>query len=160
MAGDTHDMEYYFEPPKNEDGHSMHHFVNGGGGAYLSIGTSMAGSFDNSIKKYAFYPSKAPLVEKIESNTGWYKYPVWWFAKKFDGWPFSYEWLSGAFDYNVAPFFQSFIEVRVEPSAKRVRFIPYSQHGRLRWSDMTSSPALRPAGSDMQEFVEWSIPLQ
>lgn len=160
MAGDTHDMEYYLEPPKNKDGHSMHHFVNGGGGAYLSIGTSMAVSFDSSIEKYAFYPSKAPLVEKIEANTGLLEYPVWWYAEKFDGWPFSYEWLSGAFDYNVAPFFQSFMEVRVEPSAKRVRFIPYSQHGRLRWADMTSSPALRPAGTDLQEWVEWSMPMR
>ena len=42
MAGDTHDLEYYRELPQNGDGHTMHHFVNGGGGAYLSIGAAMA----------------------------------------------------------------------------------------------------------------------
>ena len=35
----------------------------------------------------------------------------------FHAWPFSAEYLSALFDYNVAPFFQSFVEVRVEPSA-------------------------------------------
>ena len=40
MAGDTHDLEYYVEPqPKSA---AVHHFVNGGGGAYLSFGTSLA----------------------------------------------------------------------------------------------------------------------
>src|SRR5262249_23371706 len=41
MAGDTHDFEYYRE--KIGGGgvtQVMHHFVNGGGGAYLSIGTA------------------------------------------------------------------------------------------------------------------------
>ena len=46
-------------------------------------------------------------------------------------WPFSAEWLSAAFDANVAPFYQSFIEVRVEPSQKRIRLLPYGVHGRL-----------------------------
>ena len=103
---------------------------------------------------------KEPLVEKIEANANGLEKLAWWYTRQFDGWPFSVEWLSGAFDYNVAPFLQSFMEIRVEPSAKRVRIIPYSQHGRLRWSDMTSSPALRPAGSDMQEWVEWSVPMR
>ena len=38
-------------------------------------------------------------------------------------WPFQTEYLSALFDYNVAPFFQSFVEVRVEPSARRVRLL-------------------------------------
>ena len=42
MAGDTHDFEYYREKI-SRDGATrvMHHFVNGGGGAYLSIGTAL-----------------------------------------------------------------------------------------------------------------------
>jgi hypothetical protein len=42
MAGDTHDFEYYREKV-SADGATrvMHHFVNGGGGAYLSIGTAL-----------------------------------------------------------------------------------------------------------------------
>jgi hypothetical protein len=160
MAGDTHDLEYYVETPKNNDGHTMHHFVNGGGGAYLSIGTAMAKSYNMPTEEYAFYPSKAPLVKKIEENTSWYKYPAWWYTKKFDGWPFSAEWLSAAFDYNVAPFFQSFMEIRVERSTNRVRFIPYSQHGRIRWLDITSTPGVRPEKAKMEEWVEWSMHLQ
>jgi uncharacterized membrane protein HdeD (DUF308 family) len=160
MAGDTHDMEYYLEPPKSDKGYPMHHFVNGGGGAYLSIGTAMSGIFDSSIKEYAYYPSKEPLVKKIEANANGFEDVAWWYTRKFEGWPFSVEWLSAAFDYNVAPFFQSFMEIRVEPSAKRVRFIPYSQHGRLRWSDITSTPGLMPAGTDKNEWVEWLIPMQ
>ena len=54
----------------------------------------------------------------------------------FGAWPFSAEWLSAVFDYNVAPFFQSFVEVKVEPSAHRVRVIPYGVHGRLTWGEV------------------------
>ncbi|HLO79698.1 MAG TPA: metallophosphoesterase [Chitinophagaceae bacterium] len=159
MAGDTHDFEYYLEAPKNNDGHTMHHFVNGGGGAYLSIGTAMAKPGSMPTTDYAFYPSHDPLVRKIESNTSWYKYPVWWYTRQFDGWPFSAEWLSAAFDYNVAPFFQSFMEIRVERSANKVRFIPYSQHGRLKWTDITSTTGARTKGAGMNDMVEWAVPL-
>jgi hypothetical protein len=41
MAGDTHDLEYYIERVPGPSGERvMHHFVNGGGGAYLSLGTA------------------------------------------------------------------------------------------------------------------------
>ena len=40
MAGDTHDFEYYRENVAG-DARVMHHFVNGGEGAYLSIGTAL-----------------------------------------------------------------------------------------------------------------------
>lgn len=159
MAGDTHDFEYYVETPKNNDGHTMYHFVNGGGGAYLSIGTAMAKAEDMPTKDYAFYPRYDPLVKKIETNTAWYKYPAWWYTKKFDGWPFSAEWLSAAFDYNVAPFFQSFMEIKVEKSTNTVRFIPYSQHGRLKWKDITSTDGARAKGVNMNDEVEWKLQL-
>ena len=66
------------------------------------------------------------------------------------------EWLSAAFDFNVAPFYQSFVEVRVEPSAGRVRLLPYGVDGRLRWTDLQTSPGLRPAGAAPEDPVEWS----
>lgn len=159
MAGDTHDFEYYLEKPRNNDGHTMHHFVNGGGGAYLSIGTAMAKESAMPTENYAFYPSHAPLVNKIERMTSWYKYPAWWYTKKYNGWPFSAEWLSAAFDYNVAPFFQSFMEIRVERSTNSVRFIPYSQHGRLRWREITSTEGARSRGAAMEDYAEWKLPL-
>ena len=58
---------------------------------------------------------------------------------------------------NAAPFFQSFVEVAVEPSAGRVRFIPHGVHGRLRWSDMQTSGAVRPAGVAADAPVEWVV---
>ncbi len=159
MAGDTHDLEYYKEIDSARAGQVMHHFVNGGGGAYLSIGTAMAKAENMPTKDYAFYPSNAPLVKKIETNTSWYKYPAWWYTRKFDGWPFSAEWLSAAFDYNVSPFFQSFMEIRVEKSKNRVLFVPYSQNGRLRWKDITSTEGARINGSTPDDLAEWSMPL-
>jgi uncharacterized membrane protein HdeD (DUF308 family) len=159
MAGDTHDMEYYVEPAQGPETSTMYHFVNGGGGAYLSIGTAMAKPESMPTKDYAFYPSHDPLVKKIDDNTAWFKYPAWWWTKKFDGWPFSAEWLSAMFDYNVSPFFQSFMEIKVEKSQKRIVLIPYSNHGRLRWSDMSSTAGARPAGASMEDYAEWTIPM-
>ena len=69
-------------------------------------------------------------------------------------WPFTPEWLSAAFDDNTAPFFQSFVEVKVEPSAGRVRLLPYGVHGRLRWRDVASSQSRRG-----DEYVEWVFPM-
>jgi hypothetical protein len=82
---------------------------------------------------------------------------VW--TKRFGAWPYSAELLSAAFDYNVAPFFQSFVEVRVEPSAGRVRLVPYGVHGRLRWADLEMSARLRPAGAGADAPVELVLPL-
>src|SRR5947209_5783637 len=42
MAGDTHYFEYYREPYEaGGEPRVLHHFVNGGGGAYMSIGTPL-----------------------------------------------------------------------------------------------------------------------
>jgi hypothetical protein len=160
MAGDTHDLEYYLETSQNNDGHTMHHFVNGGGGAYLSIGAAMADPKMMPTKDFAFYPSHDPLVKKIDELTAWYKYPAWWYTKKFKGWPVSPEWLSAAFDYNEAPFFQSFLEIKVERSQKRLRLIPYSNKGRLRWSDITATPLLGKNALKPVEWVEWVVPMK
>ncbi len=154
MAGDTHDLEYYLE--RYGDART-HHFVNGGGGAYLSIGVAMADPSTLPTKEYAFYPSHDPLVKKIEENTKWYKRPAWWWATALNGWPFSAEWLSAMFDYNVSPYFQSFMKITVSPSEKKITLIPYSNHGRLRWSDMTSTEGARPAGAKPEDFAEWVI---
>jgi uncharacterized membrane protein HdeD (DUF308 family) len=157
MAGDTHDLEYYQEPSEGTETGVMHHFVNGGGGAFLSIGTAMANPAKMPTKEYAFYPSRDPLVKKISENTSWFKYPTWWWTKRLNGWPFAPEWLSAMFDYNVSPFFQSFFEIKVEASKKSVVLIPYSNHGRIRWRDMTSTLGARPAGASMDDFAEWII---
>lgn len=152
MAGDTHDLEHYTEPP-DASGHALQHVVNGGGGAYLSFGSSLAWPPEPALGDWAYYPSSAVVVDKIETQTPWWKRPAWWWTRSMDAWPFSAEWLSAVFDYNTAPFFQSFVEVRVEPDRLVMR--PYGVHGRLRWRDLDRSAAGRPAPSP-DAFVEWT----
>jgi uncharacterized membrane protein HdeD (DUF308 family)/3',5'-cyclic AMP phosphodiesterase CpdA len=161
MAGDTHDLELYIERYQADGAERvMHHVVNGGGGAYLSSGTALAWPASPAVLQWAFHPSTAALTAKIDFHTPRWKWPFWVWTKRFGAWPFSVEWLSAAFDYNVAPFFQSFIEVRVEPSAGRVRMLPWGVHGRLRWSDLQASPGWRPAGRAPDELVGIVIPMR
>ena len=157
MAGDTHDLEWYSEPPP-PGGRPVHYFVNGGGGAYLSFGTAFAWPAKPPTARWAYYPSRAAVTEKIQARTPWWKRPAWWWTGLTGAWPFSTEWMSGAFDYNVAPYFQSFIEVRVESSAGRLRLIPHGVNGRLRWRDLTHSADLPTGGGD--ELVEWVVPMR
>ncbi|NJR32851.1 MAG: hypothetical protein HC778_08690 [Chamaesiphon sp. CSU_1_12] len=72
--------------------------------------------------------------------------PLWWWMKELHAWPSTPSSLSAAFDYNVAPYFQSFVEVRVEPSRNSIRVLPWGVHGRLRWSDLQKSADLVPTG--------------
>ena len=159
MAGDTHDLEYYKEPGQNGDGHTMHHFVNGGGGAYLSIGAAMALAGSRPTKDWAIYPAREPLMQKIDSLTPRWKYPAWVWLKKYNGYPFSAEWLSAAFDYNQAPYFQSFLEIKMEKSKNRIRLIPYGIHGQLRWSDFEYGGMTKPANAQEDSFAEWVLPM-
>ena len=156
MAGDTHDLEYYREDPAGPGGRGTEHFVNGGGGAYLSFGTALAWPATPATGAWAFYPSTAQVTAKIQAETPWWKRPAWWWTREFGAWPFSAEWLSAAFDYNTAPFFQSFVEVRVEPSARRVRLIPWGIYGPLRRGDL-QSPV--PPGERAGEPMEWVVPM-
>ena len=55
MAGDTHDLEYYRRAALPQAVRS-HHFVNGGGGAYLSFGTALAWPRQPASPDWAFYP--------------------------------------------------------------------------------------------------------
>ena len=152
MAGDTHDLEYY---ELRDRGRTVHHIVNGGGGAYLSFGTALAWPATPPAEEWAYYPSRPAVTAKIEAGLSWWKRPAWWWTTRVGAWPFTAEWLSAAFDDNTAPFFQSFVEVKVEPSANRVRILPYGVHGRLRWRSLASS---RTGGGD--EYVEWVIPMR
>jgi 3',5'-cyclic AMP phosphodiesterase CpdA len=158
MAGDTHDLEYYKEPTTPSQ--ITHHFVNGGGGAYLSFGTSLAWPSQPATTDWAYYPAKAQVMAKIEATTPRWKWPAWWWTKNTGGWPFNAEFLSAAFDVNVAPYYQSFVEISVEPSRQRIRLIPYGIHGRLKWSDFDRSNAVMPRGSTEETLVEWVVPFR
>jgi 3',5'-cyclic AMP phosphodiesterase CpdA len=159
MAGDTHDLEYYVERGDGGGRGSVHHVVNGGGGAYLSFGTALDWPAVPAAADWAFYPTTAQVTGKILATLPVWKRPFWWWTRYLGAWPYSVEWLSAAFDVNVAPFYQSFMEIRVEPSSGRVRLRPYGVDGRLRWADLQVSSGLRPSGVASEDPVEWSLAL-
>ncbi|MEO6393002.1 MAG: hypothetical protein ABIP75_14235 [Pyrinomonadaceae bacterium] len=63
--------------------------------------------------------------------------------------------VSGPFDFNHAPFFQSFVEVSVERSINRVRFLFYGVNGPLRWRDLQTDGSARPATANDDDLVEF-----
>ncbi len=157
MAGDTHDFEYYREPA-SEGGRGTHYFVDGGGGAYLSIGTALGFPEKPALADYAYYPRTDAMSAKLDSETPPWKRPIWWWVRRFGAWPFVAETLSAIFDFNRAPFFQSFVEVRVEPSANRVRVLIYGVDGPLRWRDLETGGALRSsAAQSADQTVEFVV---
>ena len=156
MAGDTHDFEFYREP--GEDGRA--HFVNGGGGAYLSIGTALDWPAPARVRDYAFYPRTDAVTAKLSQETPWWKWPAWWWVTRFGAWPFSVEALSAVFDFNRAPFYQSFMEVRVERSASRVTLALHGVDGPLRWRDIQTGGATQPDDSGDDDPVEFVVPWQ
>ena len=156
MAGDTHDFEYYRE---GSGPRLTHHFVNGGGGAYLSIGTALDFPDQPAASSWAFYPRTDQLRAKMDNETPLWKQPFWYWIKWVNAWPFSVESLSGLFDFNRAPFFQSFMEVRVERSKRRVVLILNGIHGPLQWRDLQIAGAVVPTGATSDHHVEFHVPM-
>jgi 3',5'-cyclic AMP phosphodiesterase CpdA len=158
MAGDTHDLEYYRESVAGAAGSfTVHHWVNGGGGAYMSFGTALA--FPNApvTSEWAHYPTHDDVVAKIRTLTPWWKWPAWIWTRDLSAWPSSPEWLSAMFDYNSAPFFQSFVVVTVDPVGRRLTVRPWGIRGPLTWKDMDRSPQVMPPGASLDDPVEWEI---
>jgi uncharacterized membrane protein HdeD (DUF308 family) len=161
MAGDTHDFEYYKENDASEKtGRSMYHFVNGGGGAYLSIGTALSWPAQPPVKECGFYPRADALTTSLDTHTPAWKRPLWFWVKHLDAWPSSPEAVASAFNYDRAPFFQSFMEVCVQGSSNTVRFWLYGANGRLRCSDLHVHMDQIPNGRTTNDFVEFSFPLR
>ena len=79
--------------------------------------------------------------------------------KWFNGYPVSSEWLSGVFDFNQSPYFQSFMEIKVERSQNRVRLLLYGVNGQLRWRDLQLGGQVKPADQNDDDFVEFIVPL-
>ncbi len=156
IAGDTHAFEYYLqEGSADGSGNPTHYFMNGGGGAYLSIGGALAWPSDPEVAAWAYYPSSDAIRTKLDTETPLWKRPFWEWIKRFGAWPISIETLSGMFDFNNAPFFQSFLEVRVERSKNRIVFVLHGVNGPLSWSDLQiSDPGLLGVkGDDPVEFI-------
>jgi hypothetical protein len=161
MAGDTHDFEYYRQNPSADDsGGVLHHFVNGGGGAYLSIGTALDFPNAPAVPDWAFYPRSDQLRNKLDAETPAWKQPFWYWIKWFRAWPFSVEALSGLFDFNRAPFFQSFLEVRVERSKRRVVVALNGTDGPLHWRDLQIGNGAVPPAAQSDAPVEFIVPFE
>ena len=131
--------------------------MNGGGGAYLSFGTSLAWPSDPDVANWAYYPAQKDVVEKIVGNTPWWKWPAWVWTRSFGAWPSSPEWLSAMFDYNVAPFFQSFVVVTVDPAERRITIRPWGVRGPLTWNDFDRSESVLPPDAAPDVAVEWVV---
>jgi hypothetical protein len=159
MAGDTHDFEFYREKYQTDKEREMLHFVNGGGGAYLSIGTAVGFPEHPATTDYAFYPRTDELMAKIRNEVPFWKMPFVLWMRWFHGYPFDDEMVSGAFDFNRAPFFQSFLEVSVERSQRRVRFLLYGVNGPLRWRDIQIGGQVKPPDKTDDDQVEFIAPL-
>ncbi len=157
MAGDTHDFEYYRENIAGDAARVMHHFVTGGGGAYLSIGTALDFPEVPPVADWAFYPRTDSLRGKMDAEMPLWKQPFWYWIKWFKAWPFSIEALSGLFDFNRAPFFQSFMEVRVERSNRRVVFVLNGVDGPLHWRDLQTGGAVLPPKATPDDPVEFVV---
>jgi hypothetical protein len=156
MAGDTHDFEYYRDA---RAGDPLHYFVNGGGGAYLSIGTALDWPEQPALDAFAFYPRTDAVAAKLDAETPFWQRPAWWWVRRFGAWPFSVEALSGVFDFNRAPYFQSFVEVRVERSRNRVVFAVIGVDGPLRWRDLQVGGAAMPPDATADAPVEIAVPM-
>lgn len=144
MAGDVHDFEYYavkYGSPKGDK--VMHHFVNGGGGASLDLETALAWpkNPDSQIFDFAFFPRTDAVRQKLDKETPWWKWPLLWWTTQLGAWPFSPGTTSSAFDFNVAPFYQSFVKVTVnsQGTPPKVVITPYSTNGPLQISTIARS---------------------
>ncbi len=158
MAGDTHDLEYYVEPqPTGAGGPSLRQRWRRRVSELRDV--ARVAALDRRRPTGRSIPDTKAVMAKIEADTPWWKRPAWWWTRQLGAWPFSAEWLSAVFDYNVAPFFQSFVEVRVERSTRHIRLRPYGIHGRLTWGDLASSESIRPPGATRATAVEWSVPM-
>jgi uncharacterized membrane protein HdeD (DUF308 family) len=160
MAGDTHYLECYREQYKVAGAmRTMHHFVNGGGGAYMSIGTPLDWPREPAVADCAFYPRTDVVIDKLDRETPAWKTPLWLWVKHLRGWPLTAEAMAGAFLYSRAPYLQSFMEIQVANSKGEVRLIPHGVNGPLRWREMQTFGAMRPAGKTDEDAVEFVIPM-
>jgi uncharacterized membrane protein HdeD (DUF308 family) len=160
MAGDMHYFEHYQETYQaGGKPRTMHHFVNGGGGAYIVVGLPFDWPATPALPVWTYYPRKDAVTAKLDAQTPFWKMPLWLWVRDLSGWPFSGYILSAAFDHTKAPFFQSFVEIQVRNSKNEVAFLPHSANGRMRWRELENFQALMPAGKTADDLVEFIIPM-
>jgi hypothetical protein len=160
MAGDTHYFEHYREHYEADGAtRTMHHFVNGGGGAYMSIGTPLDWPKQPAVPDCAIFPRKDFIIEKLDRETPGWKMPLWMWVKHLRGWPLTSEAMAAAFLYTRAPYLQSFMEVKVERSKQQVRLILHGAGGRPRWREMEVFGSVMPGNKSGDDLVEFGVPM-
>lgn len=158
MAGDMHYFEHYQEPYETQGKpRTMHHFVNGGGGAFMSVGLPFDWPHRPDAPIWTYFPRKDAVTAKLDAQTPTWKMPLWLWVKHLSAWPFTGYIMSAAFDHNQAPYFQSFVEIQVLNSKNEVRFLPRGANGRLRWRELENFQALMPSGKAADDLVEFVI---
>ncbi|MFO0846642.1 MAG: metallophosphoesterase [Gemmataceae bacterium] len=160
MAGDMHLLEHYREPYESGGKTKvMSHFVNGGGGAFICVGVPFDWPREPATEQWMYYPRMDAVIAKLDQQTPLWKQPLWLWVKHLSGWPFNGYIMSAAFDHARAPYFQSFVEVRVGNSTNEVRVLPHCAAGRLRWRDLQNFESLMPPDKAQDNFVEFVIPM-
>jgi uncharacterized membrane protein HdeD (DUF308 family)/3',5'-cyclic AMP phosphodiesterase CpdA len=154
MAGDTHSFEVY-----RESANTLH-FVNGGGGAYLSIGSMLDWPLQPATSDWALYPTKQQIVSKLDSHMSIWKRPLWWWTKTAGGWPASSETLASAFGSNRAPFHQSFALVSVDPARNTITVTPFGANGPLTWADLSTGGAIVPASASTGDVATFEVKMK
>lgn len=158
MAGDMHYFEHYQEQYESRGKpRTMHHFVNGGGGAYMCVGLPFDWPRNPDAPIWTYFPRKDAVIAKLDAQTPTWKMPLWLWVKHLSAWPFTGYTMSAAFDHNQAPYFQSFVEVQVLNSKNEVRFLPRGAYGRLRWRELENYQALMPSEKTADDFAEFVI---
>jgi uncharacterized membrane protein HdeD (DUF308 family) len=158
MAGDMHYFEHYQEFYEDKGSkHTMEHFVNGGGGAYIVVGLPFDWPRTPDLPVWTYFPRRDAVTEKLDAQTPTWKMPLWLWVKHYSAWPFTAYIMSAAFDHNKAPYFQSFVEVQVRNSKNEVCFVPHSADGPLRWRDLENFRSLMPAKKTENDPVEFIV---
>jgi uncharacterized membrane protein HdeD (DUF308 family) len=161
MAGDMHFFEHYQEDYAAEGRtRTMHHFVNGGGGAFISVGMPFDWPRTADVPLWTHFPRTDAIIAKLDDQTPAWKWPLWLWVRDYSGWPFNGYIMSAAFDHNKAPFFQSFVEVQVLNSKDEVRLIARGANGPLGWRDLENFRAVIPAGKAEDDPVEFIVKMR
>ena len=159
MAGDKHDLEYYARagrcPPT-----PVHYFVNGGGGAYLSLGTALAWPAQPPTADWAYYPTRDAVAGKIEAR------PPGGSGRPGGGRSISTRGRSAPSGCRPRSTTTSRRSSRASSRSRwnRPRIACASSrdgvHGRLTWGDLASSQSLRTASGNDRALVEWVVPMR
>lgn len=135
------------------------HPIYAGGHDNTQIGTALGWPEHPPLADGAFYPRADAVIAKLDAETPPWKQPIWWWVKRFAAWPSTPEVPAPAFASNRAPFFQCFVEVRVELSTNVVRLRPYTAHGRMKWPELQRIGRVGPVATDDSGFFEFTLPL-